>query len=619
MLNRTASETEPPAQISALWDMLWQHDLSTQVNGTTGMAGIGFTGNEYWVSIWFNDSIFFFDQNGSFLRLDSIPDPNGGNIRGIRAFSWDGSQMWASNNTNTLYRINPVSKTVSNTVSSPIPARFAAWDPLADGGNGGFWVGGFGTPIKEIDMSGNELANISFSTHGLEGAYGAAVDHQSGGGPFLWVFHQPGATISQLTLNPVNLGLPTGINRDVAADFGSVISLSGGLYISENHPNHSGRVLGGLLQNSPDLHFGYDLEFQVYAYDAKLEVIQPLPSLTMVPKAHVPDLALQAKVSNAGTQPIQGIQYQWTVKKDGQLLTEGVASSGSLAAGTSTSTSLGSYRPPQNGTYQLSASSTLSGQSDENPVNNSITNDLVVNDSTFARDNGLINGSISIGEGPNKGSIIGHSFDLKEVDFMTSVSFYLVEPEAGDQVFATVYINDSLGIPENALGISEVHTVTAEEAQGGAWINLIFSGGPVPMPSGPFFVGINETGGPLTLATTPHLSEPSRSLFRSSAIANGEWQRLSDQNFEGSLLIRPHFGPCSPTYMSATTSIVDDENGGTGSATVFPLGASEVYTYLWDDPNQQTTQTAENLLGNQSYTVVVTDSGGCKLEIQTEE
>ena len=51
-----------------------------------------------------------------------------------------------------------------------------------------------------------------------------------------------------------------------------------------------------------------------------------------------------------------------------------------------------------------------------------------------------------------------------------------------------------------------------------------------------------------------------------------------------------------------------------GEATVTPSGGTSPYSYLWDDPNGQTTATASNLLAG-TYTPTVTDANGCTEEI----
>lgn len=57
--------------------------------------------------------------------------------------------------------------------------------------------------------------------------------------------------------------------------------------------------------------------------------------------------------------------------------------------------------------------------------------------------------------------------------------------------------------------------------------------------------------------------------------------------------------------------------GNTGTATVNPSGGSGTYTYIWDDPLGQFTQTATSLPAGQ-YGVTVTDENGCTVSGQIE-
>lgn len=66
-----------------------------------------------------------------------------------------------------------------------------------------------------------------------------------------------------------------------------------------------------------------------------------------------------------------------------------------------------------------------------------------------------------------------------------------------------------------------------------------------------------------------------------------------------------------PPLLSVTISNTPDSAGaGIGTATANPAGGIPLYSYLWNDPNSQTDQTASGLF-NGTYNVVVTDSNGC--------
>lgn len=66
--------------------------------------------------------------------------------------------------------------------------------------------------------------------------------------------------------------------------------------------------------------------------------------------------------------------------------------------------------------------------------------------------------------------------------------------------------------------------------------------------------------------------------------------------------------------LSATNILCYGNNDGAISATV--TGGTPNYTYLWNDPSNQTSASAINL-GHGTYTVTVTDANGCKI-IKTE-
>ena len=65
----------------------------------------------------------------------------------------------------------------------------------------------------------------------------------------------------------------------------------------------------------------------------------------------------------------------------------------------------------------------------------------------------------------------------------------------------------------------------------------------------------------------------------------------------------------SPQFLGGTN--ISCQGAEDGQATAIPGGGTAPYTYLWDDPSTQTTQTATGLAAG-TYTVSVTDANGCQ-------
>jgi hypothetical protein len=247
-------------KLLALWDLQFSYDASTEAAQLGLSNGIHFE-DEFWVAEWSSDTLIQYDNAGNVLDVFVI---NG--LSGCRSMTYDGTNLWIANNTNEIYEVDPVAKTVLGTITSSAGEnlRFATLDPTADGGNGGFWCGNFNTDLFLIGMDGSVLETISVDDHTLGGMYGAAYDGVSPGGPYLWVFHQAGdpsdGVITQLQLPS---GMPTGVGRNVEPDLGTSGALAGGIFITDSWDPDGGLTLGGVLQGEPDYLFGYELDFEL--------------------------------------------------------------------------------------------------------------------------------------------------------------------------------------------------------------------------------------------------------------------------------------------------------------------------------------------------------------------
>jgi len=248
----TMTPSTGPWSIEFNWD-------ATSATGGGGNAGVVFipTLDEFWTSRWNSNAIHRWGPDGSLIGSFTVTG-----VTGVRGMTFDGTNIYASTAGTTIQIINPGTRTKVGTLTSPVTVRYVAFDPWADAGNGGFWVGDFGTNPTLISRSGNTLRSLSYGSLGSVANYGAAYDNVSSGGPYLWFWGQGagGGTPQVLVQVSVATGLPTGISHDVASDVGAGVgtSLAGGLFFTTGIVVGKA-TLGGMLQGSPNRMFGYEI------------------------------------------------------------------------------------------------------------------------------------------------------------------------------------------------------------------------------------------------------------------------------------------------------------------------------------------------------------------------
>ena len=370
----------PSFSSQAQWDLLFDYDASTD-SDQGALAGVVHLDSFFWAANWNADTIVVLANDGSFVEKFALPELFDEDSGFIRAMTWDGTNVWAANNTADIHIIDPVTRTVSNsiTTSSPDPIRFITYDASLDSGNGGFWVGNFNTPIYSINLSGGVLSTIPVTTHTLGGMYGAAFDGISAGGPYLWVFHQAGdpsnSLISQIDLNT---GTPTGVGRDVNQDLNTDGALAGGLFLTNTWDDIQTLILGGINQATPDRIFGYELNFDPNAAaDLATQAFSSPVSGCGLTSAET----ITFEVTNLGNDPVSDIPVE-ALLNGTVIATEMIA--GPLAGGMTIShTFSATVDLSMGGNYQLGVRTALNGD-----INNSndLTSKIVANKQTVGPD-----------------------------------------------------------------------------------------------------------------------------------------------------------------------------------------------------------------------------------------
>ncbi|NNC93916.1 MAG: T9SS type A sorting domain-containing protein [Chitinophagales bacterium] len=242
----------------ALWDVLVSYNVADSTF-PSGWAGTNYMFGEFWASVWSTDTMARFNQNGSLINIFTVPG-----LSGTRSFTTDSVYVYAANTSATIYRINHQTQQLAppHIVTSGLTVRHCTYDATLDNNNGGFWVGTWDTDLTAVNMAGATISSIPAATHGLTGMYGSAIDVTSGGSS-IWIFNQGGTNGAEL----VQLSTSTGATitvRDVFLDLNPLFSfpqagLAGGAFMSADLV--PGKVvLGGMLQNAPDVIFGYEYD-----------------------------------------------------------------------------------------------------------------------------------------------------------------------------------------------------------------------------------------------------------------------------------------------------------------------------------------------------------------------
>jgi len=278
-----------------LWNVQLNEDPTTL---GSGLAGVIWTGTEFWCAAWNSADIYVADANGNLSTPASFTIAG---VTGTRSLTTDGSFIYIGANTSAIYQVDITTRTLISTINTSVAnCRYLTYDPTLDSGNGGFWTGDYGSDITAVSMSGTTLSTISSGTHGLTGVYGMAFDNYTSGGPYLWAFDQGGngADIIQLAIN----GVPTGIAHDATTDLGAG-GTAGGLFICNNYNTGTNSMIG--IMQGVSL-FSYELADP--PSDDPILVSLDIDNYVVNPT----NVDIKGTIRNGGINPITSIDVKWS-------------------------------------------------------------------------------------------------------------------------------------------------------------------------------------------------------------------------------------------------------------------------------------------------------------------
>ncbi|MEZ5056879.1 MAG: T9SS type A sorting domain-containing protein [Saprospiraceae bacterium] len=422
-----------------LWDVQFNYDLAAATpvgQGTAGMAAVTFVNDEFWISKWASDTLIRMDKDGNWIESFTIAG-----LTGTRALTWDGTYLYASNNSPTIYRIDPATKTLAppHITTTFQQVRMCTYDSTANNNAGGFWVSNFNTDINLFGMDGTFLRSIRATTHLQTGMYGGAIDYETGGATSLWIFSQSppnNVTIAQIELT---LGAPTGISRDAKIDVSANVSgqLAGGMFVSDQIVPGE-RTLGGVLQGTPNRLFGYTLA-EPASLDYNMDGFKAAAGYTQVPMDHAGNMSFSASLSNTGLDPIATPRLVVEISSNGSVVWADSTDGSNLTTGNTVDLSVGGFTPAAMGDYTATGTFKTPGQMASSISGTDVgTFEFSVTDSTFARDDNISVGAPGYAVSSVDWGYATVNYDVAVNDTLSSVWIRIENPIDGDTTWAIV-------------------------------------------------------------------------------------------------------------------------------------------------------------------------------------
>jgi hypothetical protein len=352
-----------------------------------------------------------------------------------------------------------------------------------------------------------------------------------------------------------------------------------------------------------------DVKLEVSApFDANLLSLDTVPEYTIVPKNQVWNMPTMATVRNDGTNTLTNVALKLNVYNGAfsQIYTNTGSPVASLAPAASAQVSAGSYAIPAVPDIYYFEYIVTHASADNNAVNDTLYNSIIVDDSTYARDNGMITGSLGIGAG--NGGFLGQSFTINSPAALSSVSYYINGGYTGEPTAAVLW-NTTGGVPNVIVASTDTILYPDDSAR---LYTLPIAGGAFTLSPGTYVITAVEFDSTLTLAQTNDIFRNGTTWVDWPTSPITGWANNEDfgAGFAKPYVLRLNLNPdCSGFMVNAMSSTA--ATCGTcadGSATSSLTGGTGPFVYSWSTGGSGTSITG---MTPGTYTLTVTDNVGC--------
>jgi hypothetical protein len=338
-----------------------------------------------------------------------------------------------------------------------------------------------------------------------------------------------------------------------------------------------------------------------------MELLSSMPvdtQYTIIPLAQTPSFEFAGTIRNNGLNAATNVSVGVTVF-DGNMSSVYNATSAvipSVASGATTSFSFAPFTPSSADFYTVRYLVSAS-VADQVPANDTSWEYILVSDSTYARDDGNVTGSLGIGAG---NGYLGQAYDVTNSDLLTSIGVFFNAGYTG-RPFGLAVWNTVAGVPNTIVATTDTLIYPDDSAR---YYIVPMHNGPFLMAPGEYVVTAIEFDSTLQIGTTPDIFTLGKTWVDWSTNPNPSWSNNEDFSFNVSYVIRPNFGDvCLNNTATATAVQASCVTCADGSATVAVSGNQGTTTYSWA-PSGGNAATATGLLTG-TYVVTVTDGFGC--------
>jgi hypothetical protein len=301
------------------------------------------------------------------------------------------------------------------------------------------------------------------------------------------------------------------------------------------------------------------------AASADVSMTADASEYTIVPLAQITPLGASGVINNVGTSDVTNAVMTVNVY-DGAMANVYNASSTptNILSGANAATSVAGYTPLVADLYTVEQIVSIT-EADVNNLNDTSYYQLFVSDSTYARDNGIITGSLGIG--PNTPGTLGQQFAINAAADVTTISFW-INNNAGTMTNQPVVMSvyDMVAGEPNAI-VAQTTSLTILNAVDSLYTMPIATG-PYNLVPGDYMFAVEEGDSNTVIGTTIALFTPLTTWVTFPTAPILPWANNEDYGFNVSYVIRPNFASCAATTASVTA----------GSCANYTAPSGAVYT-----------------------------------------